>query len=125
MPLTLSGSSGISGVDGSNTAPATRGSTQFAGISYAANTVVISTSGDTAVTVNSDRGLQVGTAGDATNGGFPNTRLYLKQTTDSNYGAGMHIEGQRATLGYLGMSDRKSTRLNSSHTDISRMPSSA
>ena len=26
---------------------------------------------------------------------------------------------------YLGVSDRKSTRLNSSHTDISRMPSSA
>ena len=29
------------------------------------------------------------------------------------------------TVGYIGIKDRKSTRLNSSHTDISRMPSSA
>ena len=28
-------------------------------------------------------------------------------------------------LGFVGPRDRKSTRLNSSHTDISRMPSSA
>ena len=31
----------------------------------------------------------------------------------------------RATKQYPGFKDRKSTRLNSSHTDISRMPSSA
>ena len=29
------------------------------------------------------------------------------------------------TLEHNGLTDRKSTRLNSSHTDISRMPSSA
>ena len=31
----------------------------------------------------------------------------------------------RMTYGALGYEDRKSTRLNSSHTDSSRMPSSA
>ena len=30
-----------------------------------------------------------------------------------------------ATIGFVVIGDRKSTRLNSSHTDISRMPSSA
>ena len=33
--------------------------------------------------------------------------------------------GNKAAAEDLGIPDRKSTRLNSSHTDISRMPSSA
>ena len=35
------------------------------------------------------------------------------------------IEGTRGKGLSIGLRDRKSTRLNSSHTDISRMPSSA
>ena len=35
------------------------------------------------------------------------------------------IPGDRLTFVEIGAPDRKSTRLNSSHTDISRMPSSA
>ena len=37
--------------------------------------------------------------------------------------AGAGLSGERLSQGAFG--DRKSTRLNSSHTDISRMPSSA
>ena len=35
------------------------------------------------------------------------------------------VDMEHHTLTYAGLPDRKSTRLNSSHTDISRMPSSA
>ncbi len=36
-----------------------------------------------------------------------------------------HTDGVEATTGPLGQGDRKSTRLNSSHSLSSRMPSSA
>ena len=39
--------------------------------------------------------------------------------------AGNHAQGVALSAARLGCKDRKSTRLNSSHTDISRMPSSA
>ena len=42
--------------------------------------------------------------------------------SDGSVLAQWHAEEDRALVGY---EDRKSTRLNSSHTDISRMPSSA
>ena len=35
------------------------------------------------------------------------------------------LQRQRENIDFLRRTDRKSTRLNSSHTDISRMPSSA
>ena len=37
----------------------------------------------------------------------------------------VHIPGQCAMLSVPGVGDRKSTRLNSSHWPVSRMPSSA
>ena len=62
--------------------------------------------------------------------------LTLSWTTGTNYGSGSRISytleiakaGTDFTRAYsvdLGTGDRKSTRLNSSHTTVSRMPSSA
>ena len=46
--------------------------------------------------------------------------------TAAEYGANiMMVVHNNSTFGQTYMQDRKSTRLNSSHTDISRMPSSA
>ena len=43
----------------------------------------------------------------------------------TSYGAALEVTGSQHLLEVNGKKDRKSTRLNSSHTDISRMPSSA
>ena len=51
MPLRLSGSTGVSGIDGTAQAPAVQGTNPNAGIYYSGNNVIVSTSGNTALTV--------------------------------------------------------------------------
>lgn len=63
MPLTLSGTYGVSGIDGSNTTPAVRGGTSSSnGVFYGTNTVSIATNSTTAVTVDSSQNVGVGTS---------------------------------------------------------------
>ena len=57
---------------------------------------------------------------DALNAGLANINSIVRQTS-SSMGDGFKAGSSQATTAL----DRKSTRLNSSHTDISRMPSSA
>ena len=52
------------------------------------------------------------------------TRWWKKVRLDWNYNSN-HIEGNTLTYGETQLLDRKSTRLNSSHIQKSRMPSSA
>ncbi len=66
MPLTLSGTNGVSGVDGSASTPANRGSDTNTGVVYGTDTVQIATGGTTAVTVDSSQNVGIGTA--STNG---------------------------------------------------------
>lgn len=61
MPLILNGTTGVSGVDGTASTPAIKGSDTDTGIVYGTNTVQIATNGATAVTVDSNRRLGVGT----------------------------------------------------------------
>lgn len=62
MPLTLNGTTGIAGVDGSAGTPATKGSDTDTGIVYGTNTVQIATNGATAVTVDASQNVGIGTA---------------------------------------------------------------
>ncbi len=62
MPLTLSGTNGVSGVDGSASTPANRGSDTNTGVVYGTDTVQIATGGTTAVTVDSSQNVGVGTS---------------------------------------------------------------
>ena len=50
-----------------------------------------------------------------------------KTTTTANVGAGLSLLDKKVVLvdTDIGLRDRKSTRLNSSHIPLSRMPSSA
>ena len=59
MALSLNGTTGISGVDGSASAPAVKGTDTNSGISYASDTVNINTGGTTRATVDSAGALDI------------------------------------------------------------------
>lgn len=61
MPVQINGTTGISGVDGSNTTPAIKGGTSTGtGVFYGTNTVSLATGGTTAVTVDSSQNVGIG-----------------------------------------------------------------
>lgn len=81
MPLTLSGTTGVSGVDGTAGTPAAQGTDTNTGVFYGADTVSISTGGTARVVVNSDGQTVLG-AGTAalpavTTTGDTNTGVYF------------------------------------------------
>ena len=62
MALNIDGTTGISGVDGSASAPALQGTDSNTGINFASDTVNINTGGSTRVTVDSNGRLGIGTS---------------------------------------------------------------
>jgi len=91
MALNINGTTGISGVDGSASAPAVTGTDSNTGINFASDTVNINTGGTTRATVNSAGRFLVGTdtAGDAglhqfTIGDSSHTGITLRGGTSSN-----------------------------------------
>tara|TARA_B100000614_G_scaffold258611_1_gene281284 strand:- start:2186 stop:3091 length:906 start_codon:yes stop_codon:yes gene_type:complete len=61
MAITINGTTGISGVDGSASTPALQGSDSNTGVSFGTDTVNINTGGSTKATVKSDGCLAIGT----------------------------------------------------------------
>ena len=66
MALNINGTTGISGVDGSASAPAVTGTDSNTGIKFASDTVNINTGGSTRVTVDSNGRLGIGTTSPST-----------------------------------------------------------
>ena len=60
MALNINGTTGISGVDGSASAPALKGTDGNTGINFASDTVKINTGGTTRATINSDGDVLIG-----------------------------------------------------------------
>ena len=60
MALNINGTTGISGVDGSNASPAIQGSDSNTGLSFGTDTVNINTGGSTRATVDSNGRLGIG-----------------------------------------------------------------
>jgi hypothetical protein len=91
MPVTISGSTGITNVDGSASVPAEKGSTSStAGVFFpAANTVAISTSSTEALRVDSSQNVGIGTAS-------PGYRLDVN--SGSNFIAGRFTSTSTATI---------------------------
>jgi hypothetical protein len=99
MPVTINGTTGISGVDGSNTTPAVRGGTSSSnGVFYGTNTVSIATNGTTAVTVDSSQNVGIGTTSPSTN---------LDVVTTGNYAAKIY-KGSCASSGTLSVGNNQS-----------------
>ena len=74
MPIRISGSTGISGLDGSATTPVLQGASANSGIHYSGNTVFVSTSGTKALTI-----------GPTGNVAFTNTNVSIGGQTISAY----------------------------------------
>ena len=79
MALNIDGTTGISGVDGSASAPALQGTDSNTGINFGSDTVNINTGGTTRATVDSSGALNIGTTGYA--GGGTSPTLYLRSTS--------------------------------------------
>ncbi len=105
MAISINGTTGISGVDGSASAPALTGTDSNTGINFASDTVNINTGGSTRATINSSGKLIVGSTDDyaenvqaafygASNGGIALasgtsglSRLMFADATSGNSGA--------------------------------------
>tara|TARA_R100000781_G_C4075116_1_gene125812 strand:- start:6 stop:938 length:933 start_codon:yes stop_codon:yes gene_type:complete len=94
MALNINGTTGISGVDGSASAPALQGTDSNTGINFGTDTVNINTGGTTRATVNSSGNLGLGTTS-------PSQQLTLVSSGDSK----INIKGHGSSTGYfIGMS---------------------
>jgi len=77
MALNINGTTGISGVDGSASAPALQGTDSNTGINFASDTVNINTGGVTRATVNSSGNFSIGSTSNV-------APLNVKAETDGN-----------------------------------------
>jgi len=84
MAITINGTSGISGVDGSAATPALQGTDTNTGISFGTDEVNINTGGTTRATVDSNGRLLVGTSSSTSN-----TRLVIQGATGNTSGEGI------------------------------------
>jgi hypothetical protein len=85
MAITINGTTGISGVDGSAGTPALQGSDTNTGISFGTDEVNINTGGSTRATVDSSGRVGIGTTS-------PSTKLQVDGSWVSNYGT-LNIAG--------------------------------
>jgi hypothetical protein len=76
MPIEISGTTGISGVDGSNSSPAIQGSDSNTGLSFASDTVNINTGGTTRATVDSSGNLNIPDGGKVQLGTSQDLKIY-------------------------------------------------
>jgi len=109
MGLNINGTTGISGVDGSASAPALTGTDSNTGINFASDTVNINTGGSTRVTVDSSGRLLLGTttAGhsdldDLTIAGSGHTGITIRSGTSSHGHIGF-ADGTSGSSQYIGL----------------------
>ena len=88
MSITISGTTGLSGVDGSAGTPALQGSDPNTGISFGTDEVNINTGGSTRATVDSSGRVLVGTSSTSAN-----TRVVIAGRSDGNPAGTLMMEG--------------------------------
>ena len=93
MALNINGTTGISGVDGSASAPALQGTDSNTGINFASDTVNINTGGSTRATVDSSGNLGIGTAS-------PSTILHCSSSSNTGIFAQSTNSGSSVSTNY-------------------------
>jgi len=97
MALNINGTTGISGVDGSASAPAVQGTDSNTGVSFGADTVNINTGGTTRATVDSSGEVGIGTTS-------PTKKLEINSTTTND---GVLLKSSSSNyLAFIGSTNR-------------------
>ena len=107
MPITINGSTGISGVDGSSSTPALQGTDSNTGISFpAADTVAINTGGTERSRVDSSGRLLLGTSTSPSAGSWSQySRLIAKGNTTGSAAGGVLNLGTAVSATSMGTND--------------------
>ena len=95
MTITINGTTGISGVDGSSGTPAYQGNDANTGISFGTDIVTINTGGTARVTTNASGNLGIGTIS-------PNQRLQVTGSNSTGF-AGATLQNSNANVGLAGV----------------------
>jgi len=93
MALNINGTTGISGVDGSASAPALQGTDNNTGINFASDTVNINTGGTTRATIESNGRLGIGTTS-------PSTILHCSSSSNTGIFAQTTNSGSSVSTNY-------------------------
>jgi len=108
MALNINGTTGISGVDGSASAPAVTGTDSNTGINFASDTVNINTGGTTRATIDSSGRLLIGTTTEGNGDGDDLTIATSGRTgmtirsADNDYGNIFFSDGTSGASEYVG-----------------------
>ena len=134
MPIEISGTTGISGVDGSNASPAIQGSDSNTGLSFGSDTVNINTGGVTRATVDSAGRMLIGTStesntnltifGDNTGDNKPAV-IFQNPSTGTGSTNGFYVGGaSNDTTGYVWNYENSNVVLGTNNTERMRIDSS-
>ena len=131
MALNINGTTGISGVDGSASAPALQGTDSNTGINFAADTVNINTGGTTKATIDSVGSLLMGTNSSSGFDSFGSDSggIILDNVNSANtlllatHDTAKIFFGADASYGYLWCSSNHAIRIATNNTERIRIDS--
>ena len=117
MAIALNGTTGISGVDGSASAPALQGTDSNTGINFASDTVNINTGGSTRYSVDSSGNIQAGGANPAFTGSSLASLSIKAPDGGSRYFFGEIGNSASAQLSLYDSSDSQKIRISAHSSD--------
>jgi len=117
MALNINGTTGISGVDGSASAPALQGTDSNTGINFASDTVNINTGGSTRYSVDSSGNIQAGGANPVFTGSSLASLSIKAPDGGSRYFFGEVGNSASAQLSLYDSSDSQKVRISAHSTD--------